>query len=60
MEILNMMGYDADDNAGVTKDTQVLLIPYNGYESGNKIKKALQYGVSIVSVQDFKTSLNIK
>lgn len=59
VEMLNMMGYDADDNAGVTKDTSVLLIPYNGYESGNKIKRALQYNVKIIPVQEFRATLNI-
>jgi hypothetical protein len=32
-------GYDADDNASVTKTTNILLVPVAGYES-NKTRKA--------------------
>lgn len=32
-------GYDADDNGTVTKSTDILLVPYDGYNSGNKLKK---------------------
>lgn len=36
---LNEMGFDADDNAGVNKNTNILLVPYDGYKSP-KVKKA--------------------
>ena len=59
VDILNTIGYDADDNAGVTKDTYVLLIPYNGYTMGNKYEKALKYGVRIIPVNEFKEQFNV-
>lgn len=46
-------GYDADDNAIVTKSTDILLIPYEGYNSGRKIEKATKYGVQIIPVDKF-------
>ena len=53
------MGYDADDNAGVTKDTYILLVPYNGYNMGNKFQKATKYGVRIMPVDEFKDQFNL-
>lgn len=50
--ILNNMGFDADDNGTVTKDTDILLVPMEGYSS-TKTQKAQQYGVQIVTVKDF-------
>ena len=32
-EYLNALGHDADGSAGVTKNTDILLIPYEGYSS---------------------------
>lgn len=43
---------DADDNAGVTKDTSILLIPLDGFKS-SKVDKAIKYGVRVVPVIDF-------
>jgi NAD-dependent DNA ligase len=51
MEYLNSLGYDASDS-GVTKDTSVLLIPYEGFSS-SKIQKAEKYGVRIMTKDDF-------
>lgn len=59
VETLNSMGYDADDNAGVTKDTYILLVPYNGYNMGNKFQKATKYGVRIMPVNEFKEQFNL-
>lgn len=53
-EYLCSLGHDADDNAGVTKSTDYLLIPYEGYNQGNKMAKASKYGVNIVPVDKFK------
>ena len=39
-------------NAGVTKDTFALLVPYFGYSS-SKTKRAESLGVMIVPVADF-------
>lgn len=43
---------DADDSAGVTKDTSILLIPVPGFRSG-KVDKAEKYGVKVIPVTDF-------
>lgn len=43
---------DADDSAGVTKETTILLIPMDGFRSG-KVDKAEKYGVKVVPVKDF-------
>ena len=32
-EYLNALGHDADGSASVTKNTDILLIPYEGYSS---------------------------
>lgn len=53
------MGYDADGDAGVTKSTDILLVPYKDYNSGNKVQKALKYGIQIIPVNEFKSSLNL-
>ena len=56
---LNELGYDADDNAGVTKDTAILVVPYPGYNQGNKMKKAIQYGIPVIPVNQLKIDLNL-
>lgn len=58
-DMLRDFGYDADGNAGVTKDTSILLVPYEGYNSGSKCEKAKKYGVKIVPVNTFKETLGI-
>ena len=45
-------GFIVDMNAGVTKDTFALLVPYVGYSS-SKTKRAESLGVMIVPVADF-------
>lgn len=51
-------GYDADGNAGVTKNTDILIIPYEGFTS-TKVTKALKNPhTKIVPIEDFL--LNIK
>ena len=54
VEQLTNMGFDADDS-GVTKNTNLLLIPYSGFES-SKVQKAKKYGVPIVQVTEFINS----
>ena len=56
MSYLKSRGYDADDNAGVTKETDILLVPNESHES-SKVKKAMSYGVSVIPVPDFKEHL---
>lgn len=46
-------GYDCSGKSGITKNTDILLVPYDGYNEGNKIAKAKKYGIRIVPIQDF-------
>jgi peptidoglycan hydrolase-like protein with peptidoglycan-binding domain len=50
-EQLNNLGYDIDGNASVTKRTDILLVPYQGFHS-NKISKVGEH-CQIVPIQDF-------
>lgn len=45
------MGYDIDDS-GITKKTDILIVPYAGFKSG-KVQKAQQQNTLIVPIQDF-------
>lgn len=56
MELLNTMGYDASDK-GVTKSTDILLIPHVGFTS-SKLSK-VGPNTQIIAVSDFCNSLNI-
>ena len=56
VELLCSMGYDAKDGS-VTKTTDILLIPYEGYTS-SKISKAGE-NTRIIPVQDFCNQLGI-
>ena len=49
-------GYDADDSS-VTKKTDILLIPYDGFVSA-KVTKANQLGIKIIPIQDFLDNMN--
>lgn len=48
---------DADDNAGITKDTTYLLVPIEGHKS-TKVDKANKYGVKVICVKDFVDNIN--
>jgi hypothetical protein len=48
-------GHDADSNSSVTKQTDILLVPYEGYTS-SKTKKMPETGV-IVPIQDFMSNM---
>lgn len=52
VEQLNNLGFDADDNSGVTKDTNILLIPFDGYSSG-KVNKALSNSFTKIFTKDY-------
>ena len=54
---LRNMGLDADDNASVTKDTDILLVMDENSRS-SKIDKANKYGVQIVTVKDFVENMD--
>lgn len=56
-EQLEAMGHDADDSAGVTKDTTVLLIPYPECPLSSKIQKAQKYSIPIVPIEEFKSNM---
>lgn len=52
--VLNRMeNVDCDGDASVTKKTSILLVPYDGYNQGNKCTKAIKYGIPIVSIKEF-------
>jgi NAD-dependent DNA ligase len=58
VNILNSMGYDAGEGS-VTKDTDILIIPSEGYKTGSKYNKAVQYGVRIVPIHQFVEELGL-
>lgn len=54
VEILSSRGYDIGEGA-VTKDTDILIIPYQGYNQGSKFNRAKKYGtVKIIPIDEFK------
>lgn len=55
-EKLRSMGHDVDGNGSVTKRTDILLIPYEGYESG-KVARAPESCI-IVTLQEFANNLD--
>lgn len=55
---LNSMGYDAGEGS-VTKDTDILVVPYEGYSEGKKYQKAIQYGITIKPIQTFIEELGL-
>ena len=55
---LNSNGYDAGEGS-VTKYTDILVVPHEGYNQGSKYKKALQYGIMIKSIDQFKQELGV-
>ena len=56
---LNANGYDAGEGS-VTKDTDILIVPSEGYNTGSKYKKAVNYGVTIKPIQTFMDELGIQ
>jgi NAD-dependent DNA ligase len=56
VDYLNANGYDAGEGS-VTKDTDILIIPTEGYNTGSKYNKAVQYGVTIKSIDQFKEEI---
>ena len=59
-QVLNLHPFiDCDGDAGVTKNTAVLLVPHKGYNQGSKCTKATKYGVPIVDVKEFLESPGI-
>lgn len=52
---VNSMGHDCSEGS-VTKQTNILLVPYVGYSSGN-VSKADKYGVKIIPIDEFKLNM---
>lgn len=59
VDYLNANGYDAGEGS-ITKDTDILIIPSEGYNTGSKYNKAIQYGVTIKPIQVFMNELGIQ
>ena len=55
-EQLCNLGYDADQNSGVTKNTNILLIPYEGFSS-NKVNK-VSPSCLVIPINDFIANMN--
>ena len=56
MAFLRSKGYDAPDEGGVTKETKILLVPFEGHTS-SKVTKAKQYGAEVIPVSLFKNKV---
>lgn len=52
---LKKLGFDADDNSNVTKKTDILLIPYPGYNQGSKLKKISDH-CKVIPVDEFRST----
>ena len=59
VDYLNANGYDAGEGS-ITKDTDILIVPSEGYNTGSKYNKAIQYGVTIKPIQVFMDELGIQ
>ena len=55
-EYLNSIGFLADDNADVSKDTHILLVPDTSFQS-RKTQKAEQLGIMILPVNEFRENI---
>ena len=55
-EYLNSVGFLADDDADVSKDTFALLVPDTSFQS-SKTRKAKRYGIMIIPVNEFKENI---
>lgn len=57
-ESLQSIGVDISDTAGVSKTTDILIVPYEGFTS-TKTQKAVANGTTqIVSLEDFKANID--
>lgn len=57
-EKLRSMGHDADDNGSVTKSTDILLVPYEGYNEGSKLTKVSE-SCQIVAIDEFINNMDL-
>ncbi len=56
-ETLDKIGFDADPNNSLTKDTVLLVTAIKGL-TGSKVSKATKYNIPIMSVAEVKESIN--
>ena len=56
MAFLRSKGFDAPDEGSVTKETKILLVPYEGHTS-SKVEKAKKYGAEVIPVSLFKNKV---
>ena len=56
-QVLNNLGYDANSNNTLTKDSALLIIPTENHQS-SKVTKAQKYGVKIMDVQTVWSLIN--
>lgn len=54
--LLRSNGFDADDNGSVTKSTDILLVPYEGFSGSSKLKKISENCV-VVPIEEFKSNM---
>ena len=54
---LNTAGYDADDNGSITKKTDILLIPYDGFISSKVVKARKNPNTKIVPIDEFLNNM---
>lgn len=52
---LASMGIDCDGNKGVTKSTDILLVPHEGYTS-SKVENAIKHGIRIIPIGAFSAN----
>ena len=57
-ELLSTKGYDIDDGS-VTKKTDILIVPYDGFESGKVAKAKKQPETIIVSIDEFINNMEV-
>jgi len=54
---LNDMGYDANGDSGVTKSTDILLVPFEGYTSPKTVKASAN-NIMIIPINDFTNNMD--
>ena len=50
------MGFDASDTAGVTKSTDILIVPYDGFSSSKTSK--VGPNTIVVPINEFKNNID--
>lgn len=55
---LRQLGHDADGSASVTKETDILIIPYDGYSSTKTQKALANSNCMIIPINEFTQNMN--